>query len=58
MRNPKYLLILLVINMGMLNSINGAIKIGWAKGKDNLNELEKLLSKEDRKHAALPKQIG
>jgi hypothetical protein len=39
----------LIINVGPVNSIKGAIKIGAAKEKDNLNELEKLLSKEDRK---------
>ena len=41
----------LIINVGPVNSIKGAIKIGPAKEKDNLNELEKLLSKEDRKKA-------
>jgi thiosulfate/3-mercaptopyruvate sulfurtransferase len=41
----------LIINVGPVNSIKGAIKTGPAKEKDNLNELEKLLSKEDRKKA-------
>lgn len=38
----------LVINMGSVNSIKGAIKIGPAKEKENLNQLKKLLAKEDR----------
>jgi thiosulfate/3-mercaptopyruvate sulfurtransferase len=38
----------LIINVGPVNSIKGAIKIGPAKEKENLNELKKLLSKEDK----------
>lgn len=38
----------LIINMGPVNSIKGAIKIGPAKEKENLNGLKKLLSKEDK----------
>lgn len=38
----------LIINMGPVNSIKGAIKIGPAKEKENLNGLKKLLSKENR----------
>lgn len=39
----------LIINMGPVNSIKGAIKTGPAKEKENLKNLKKLLSKEDRK---------
>lgn len=39
----------LIINMGPVNSIKGAIKTGPAKEKENLKDLKKLLSKEDRK---------
>ena len=39
----------LVINIGPAGSIKGAIKMGAAKEKDNLKDLKKLLSKEDRK---------
>lgn len=41
----------LIINMGPVNSIKGAIKIGPAKEKENLNELKKLLSKENKNRA-------
>ena len=39
----------LIINMGPVNSIKGAIKVGPAHEKEYLNELKKLLSKEDKK---------
>lgn len=39
----------LIFNMGPVNSIKGAIKIGPAKESENLKELKKLLSEEDRK---------
>lgn len=38
----------LIINMGPVNSIKGAIKVGPAKEKENLNELKKLLLKENK----------
>lgn len=41
----------LIINMGPVNSIKGANKIGPAKEKENLNELKKLLSKENKNRA-------
>jgi thiosulfate/3-mercaptopyruvate sulfurtransferase len=41
----------LIINMGPVNSIKGAIKIGPAKEKENLNELKKLLLKENKNRA-------
>lgn len=41
----------LIINMGPVNSIKGAIKVGPAKEEENLNELKKLLSKENKNRA-------
>lgn len=41
----------LIINIGPAGSIKGAIKVGPAKEKNNLDNLTKLLSKEDRKKA-------
>ena len=38
----------LIINIGPVNSIKGAIKIGAVKEKEYLNELKSLLSKEDK----------
>lgn len=39
----------LIISVGPAGLIKGAIKIGPAKEKDNLNDLKELLSKEDKK---------
>ena len=39
----------LIINVGPVGSIKGAIKVGAAKEKENFNNLKKLLSKEDKK---------
>jgi len=39
----------LIINVGSVGSIKGAIKVGAAKEKENFNNLKKLLSKEDKK---------
>jgi hypothetical protein len=41
----------LIINIGPVNSIKGAVKIGPAKEKDNLKELKKLVSSTDKKRA-------
>jgi len=41
----------LIINMGPVNSIKGAIKTGPAKEKESLKNLKNLLSKEDKKRA-------
>ena len=41
----------LIINVGPVNSIKGAVKVGPAKEKENLNELKKLLSKENKNRA-------
>lgn len=41
----------LIINIGPVGSIKGAIKIGPTKEKEQLNELKNLLSKEDKKKA-------
>lgn len=38
----------LIINVGPVGSIKGAIKIGPATEKENLNNLKKLLSKENK----------
>ena len=39
----------LIINIGPVGSIKGAVKIGPTKEKEQLNELKNLLSKEDKK---------
>lgn len=39
----------LIINIGPVNLIKGAIKAGQAKEKENLKDLKKLLSKENKK---------
>ena len=39
----------LIVNIGPVGSIKGAIKIGAVKEKDNLDNLKNLLSSEDRK---------
>ena len=39
----------LIISVGPVDLIKGAIKVGPAKEKDNIDNLKKLLSKEDRK---------
>lgn len=39
----------LIISVGPVDLIKGAIKTGAAKEKENLKDLKKLLSKEDRK---------
>lgn len=41
----------LIINIGPVGSIRGAVKIGPTKEKEQLNELKNLLSKEDKKKA-------
>ena len=41
----------LIINIGPVGSIKGAVKIGPTKEKEQLNELKNLLSKEDNKKA-------
>ena len=43
----------LIINVGPVGSIKGAIKVGPAKEKENFNNLKKLLSKEDKKRTII-----